>query len=137
VNASLRPPNDGLASNAMAFIKGVLKLARVRFSMATVEFADARDAFLQVLLLGAFALLASAFALLSISGIIVVLAWEALGWHILMILFLTYLLLAMILLWRARGIIASGKIGLPVTLAELKKDRGALFGEQDDTDYRL
>jgi len=105
--------------------------------MATVELADARDAFLQVLLLGAFALLASAFALLSISGIIVVLAWEALGWHILMILFLTYLLLAMILLWRARGIIASGKIGLPVTLAELKKDRGALFGEQDDTDYRL
>ena len=136
MNSSVRPPNDGLASNAMTFIKSVLKLAGVRFSMATVEFADARDAFLRVLLLGVFALLASAFAFLSISGVIVVLAWEALGWRILMILFFAYLLLTMILLWRARGIIASGKIGLPVTLTEMKKDRAALFGERDDSECR-
>jgi hypothetical protein len=136
MNSSVRPPNDGLASNAMTFIKSVLKLAGVRFSMATVEFADARDAFLRVLLLGVFALLALGFALLSISGVIVVLAWEALGWRILMILFFAYLLLTMILLWRARGIIASGKIGLPVTLTEMKKDRAALFGERDDSECR-
>jgi uncharacterized membrane protein YqjE len=136
MNSSVRPPNDGLASNAMTFIKSVLKLAGVRFSMATVEFADARDAFLRVLLLGVFALLALGFALLSISGVIVVLAWEALGWRILMILFFVYLLLTMILLWRARGIIASGKIGLPVTLTEMKKDRAALFGERDDSECR-
>ena len=136
MNSSVRPPNDGLASNAMTVIKNVLKLAGVRFSMATVEFADARDAFLRVLLLGVFALLALAFAFLSISGVIVVLAWEALGWRILMILFFVYLLLTMILLWRARGIIASGKIGLPVTLTEMKKDRAALFGERDDSECR-
>jgi len=136
MNSSVRPPNDGLASNAMTFIKSVLKLAGVRFSMATVEFADARDAFLRVLLLGVFALLALGFALLSISGVIVVLAWEALGWRILIILFFVYLLLTMILLWRARGIIASGKIGLPVTLTEMKKDRAALFGERDDSECR-
>jgi uncharacterized membrane protein YqjE len=104
--------------------------------MAAVEFSDARDAFLRMLLLGVFALIASAFALLSISGMIVALAWEALGWRILMIMFLVYFLLTMIFLWRARAIIASGKIGLPVTLAEMKKDRAALFGEQGDTDYR-
>ncbi len=136
MNSSVRPPNDGLASNAMTVIKSVLKLAGVRFSMATVEFADARDAFLRVLLLGVFALLALGFAFLSISGVIVVLAWEALGWRILMILFFVYLLLTMILLWRARGIIASGKIGLPVTLTEMKKDRAALFGERDDSECR-
>lgn len=136
MNSSVRPPNDGLASNAMTVIKSLLKLAGVRFSMATVEFADARDAFLRVLLLGVFALLALAFAFLSISGVIVVLAWEALGWRILMILFFAYLLLTMILLWRARGIIASGKIGLPVTLTEMKKDRAALFGERDDSECR-
>lgn len=136
MNSSVRPPNDGLASNAMTVIKSVLKLAGVRFSMATVEFADARDAFLRVLLLGVFALLALGFAFLSVSGVIVVLAWEALGWRILMILFFAYLLLTMILLWRARGIIASGKIGLPVTLTEMKKDRAALFGEPDDSECR-
>lgn len=136
MNSSVRPPNDGLASNAMTVIKSVLKLAGVRFSMATVEFADARDAFLRVLLLGVFALLALGFAFLSVSGVIVVLAWEALGWRILMILFFVYLLLTMILLWRARGIIASGKIGLPVTLTEMKKDRAALFGERDDSECR-
>ncbi len=136
MNSSVRPPNDGLASNVMTVIKSVLRLASVRFSMAAVEFSDARDAFLRMLLLGVFALIVSAFALLSISGMIVVLAWEALGWRILMIMFLVYFLLTMIFLWRARAIIASGKIGLPVTLAEMKKDRAALFGEQGDTDYR-
>jgi hypothetical protein len=69
--------------------------------------------------------------------IIVVLAWEALGWRIFLILFLGYLLLTLVLLWRARSIIASGKIGLPLTLAELKKDRVVFFDEQGDPDCRV
>ena len=137
MSSSVRPPHGGLASNAAAILDGVLKLLGVRFSMAIMEFADARAAFFQVLLLGAGALLASTFALLSISGMIVVLAWEALGWRIFLILFFAYLLLTIYLLWSVRNIIASGKIGLPLTLAELKKDRVVIFDEQGDPDCRL
>ena len=137
MSSSVQPPHGGLASNAAAILDGVLKLLGVRFSMAIMEFADARAAFFQVLLLGAGALLASTFALLSISGMIVVLAWEALGWRIFLILFFAYLLLTIYLLWSVRNIIASGKIGLPLTLAELKKDRVVIFDEQGDPDCRV
>ena len=137
MSSSVQPPHGGLASNAAAILDGVLKLLGVRFSMAIMEFADARAAFFQVFLLGVGALLTSTFALLSISGMIVVLAWEALGWRIFLILFFAYLLLTIYLLWRVRNIIASGKIGLPLTLAELKKDRVVIFDEQGDPDCRV
>jgi uncharacterized membrane protein YqjE len=137
MNASAEPPGSGLASNVGTLIASVLKLIGVRLSMAVMELADARDAVLRVLLLGALAVLAAAFALLSLSAMIVALAWDAMGWRILLILFLAYLLLAVGMLWKARSIIASGQIGLPTTLAELEKDRAALLDQHDDTEQRV
>jgi uncharacterized membrane protein YqjE len=137
MNASAEPPGSGLASNVGTLIASVLKLIGVRLSMAVMELADARDAVLRVLLLGALAVLAAAFALLSLSAMIVALAWDAMGWRILLILFLAYLLLAVGMLWKARSIIASGQIGLPTTLAELEKDRAALLDQYDDTEQKV
>jgi uncharacterized membrane protein YqjE len=137
MNASAEPPGSGLASNVGTLIASVLKLIGVRLSMAVMELADARDAVLRVLLLGALAVLAAAFALLSLSAMIVALAWDAMGWRILLILFLAYLLLAIGMLWKARSIIASGQIGLPTTLAELEKDRAALLDQYDDTEQKV
>jgi len=137
MNASAEPPGSGLASNVGTLIASVLKLIGVRLSMAVMELADARDAVLRVLLLGALAVLAAAFALLSLSAMIVALAWDAMGWRILLILFLAYLLLAVSMLWKARSIIASGQIGLPTTLAELEKDRAALLDQYDDTEQKV
>jgi uncharacterized membrane protein YqjE len=137
MNASAEPPGSGLASNVGTLIASVLKLIGVRLSMAVMELADARDAVLRVLLLGALAVLAAAFALLSLSAMIVALAWDAMGWRILLILFLAYLLLAIGMLWKARSIIASGQIGLPTTLAELEKDRAALLDQHDDTEQKV
>jgi uncharacterized membrane protein YqjE len=137
MNASAEPPASGLASNIGTMITSVLKLIGVRLSMAVMELADARDAVLRVLLLGALAVLAAAFALLSLSAMIVALAWDAMGWRILLILFLAYLLLTLGMLWKARSIIASGQIGLPTTLAELEKDRAALLDQHDDTEQKV
>jgi uncharacterized membrane protein YqjE len=136
MNASAVPPGGGLASNAAALISGLFKLIGVRFSMAVMELADARDAMLRVLLLGALAVLAMAFALLGLSALIVALAWDALGWRILLILFLAYVLLALGMLWKARSIIASGQIGFPMTLAELQKDHAALLDAHDDPEQK-
>jgi uncharacterized membrane protein YqjE len=137
MSASAVPPGRGLASNVSTMIASVLKLIGVRLSMAVMELADARDAVLRVLLLGALAVLAAAFALLSLSAMIVALAWDAMGWRILLILFLAYLLLAVSMLWKARSIIASGQIGLPTTLAELEKDRAALLDQHDHTEQKV
>lgn len=132
MNASAVPPSGGLASHVGTLIASVLKLIGVRLSMAVMELADARDAVMRVLLLGALAVVACAFALLSLSAMIVALAWDAMGWRILLILFFAYLLLALSMLWKARNIVASGQIGLPTTLAELEKDRAALLDHHDD-----
>jgi uncharacterized membrane protein YqjE len=105
--------------------------------MAILELAEARDTLLRVLLLSAFALIAAVFALLSISGMVVVLAWAALGWRVFLLLFLFYFLLTIALLLKARSLIASGKIGLPVTLTELKKDRLAIFNELGYPDSKV
>jgi uncharacterized membrane protein YqjE len=137
MNASAEPPASGLASNIGTMITSVLKLIGVRLSMAVMELADARDAVLRVLLLGALAVLAAAFALLSLSAMIIALAWDAMGWRILLILFLAYLLLTLGMLWKARSIIASGQIGFPTTLAELEKDRAALLDQHDDTEQKV
>ena len=137
MNTSAEPPASGLASSVGTMITSVLKLVGVRLSMAVMELADARDAVLRVLLLGALAVLAAAFALLSLSAMIIALAWDAMGWRILLILFLAYLLLTLGMLWKARSIIASGQIGLPTTLAELEKDRAALLDQHDDTEQKV
>lgn len=129
-----RPPGPGLFSSATAIAGNVLKLLGVRASLATLELADARDAALSVLLLGAAGLGAAALALVSLSALIVMLAWEALGWRILLILFLAYLALAAWLFTRARAIVTSGRIGMPLTLSELRKDRDAVFGEQGEAE---
>ena len=78
---------------------------------------------------GAAALGAAALALVGLSALLVVLFWEALGWSILLILSFAYAVLAWLLLQRARRILAEGRVGLPVTLAELRKDRDALLGQ--------
>lgn len=120
------PARPGLASNGRALVSNLLGLLRARSSLAVLELGDARDALLQVLFVGAAALLLSGFALACLSALIVALCWNAMGWGILLLLFVVYAGLAVMLLQRARAIVASGRIGLPATMEELRKDRDAL-----------
>lgn len=120
------PASPGLAANARLLLGSLIGLARTRSSLAVLELADARDALLQVLFIGAAALLLSGFALACLSALVAVLCWDALGWGILLVLFLVYAGIALVLLQRARAIVASGRIGLPATMEELRKDREAL-----------
>lgn len=120
------PATPGLAAHARLLITSLVGLVRTRSSLAVLELADARDALLQVLFMGAAALLLAGFALACLSALVVALCWDALGWGILMVLFLVYAGLAVMLLNRARTIVASGRIGLPATMDELRKDREAL-----------
>lgn len=120
------PATPGLAAHVRLLITSLVGLVRTRSSLAVLELADARDALLQVLFMGAAALLLAGFALACLSALVVALCWDALGWGILMVLFLVYAGLAVMLLNRVRTIVASGRIGLPATMEELRKDREAL-----------
>ncbi len=119
----------GIFSTAGGLAGSVLKLLGTRVSYAVLELADARDALLRVLLLGAAALGAAALALVSLSALLVVWFWPVLGWGILLILFVVYAVAAILLLQRALRIVAEGRLGLPETMAELQKDRAAIFSD--------
>jgi uncharacterized membrane protein YqjE len=124
-----RSAGASLFTSAGGLAGSVLRLFGVRASFALLELADARDALLRMLLLGAVALAAALLGLVCLSALVVVLFWDALGWRILLILAVVYAALAALLMQRAMRIVADGRLGLPVTMAELDKDRAALFGD--------
>ncbi len=123
-----RSSGAGPLAGVGALAGSLLKLLGVRVSYAMLELADARDALLRVLLLGVAALGAAALGFVCLSAWLVVLLWDVLGVWILLILFVAYAAAAILLLLRAARIVDEGQLGLPVTIAELQKDRAAIFG---------
>ncbi|MBV8125278.1 MAG: phage holin family protein, partial [Paucibacter sp.] len=55
------------------------------------------------------------------------LAWDSLGWKILPIMTVVFLLIAIGLVRYAQNMLRSGKLSLPATMAELKSDRDMLL----------
>lgn len=127
-----RADKPGVTDQVRLLLASLAGLIRARSSLAVLELADARDALLRVLFMGAAALLLGGFALACLSALLVAVCWEALGWRILLILFVMYAGLALALLQQARQIVDSGRVGLPATLEELSKDRAALFNAAED-----
>ncbi len=120
----------GPGFSARSLLSSWFGLIRARSALAVLELADARDALLRVLFLGAAALLLGAFALACLTALVIALLWEPMGWGVLLLLLAVYAMLAFWLLQRAIGIVASGRIGLKDTMEELRKDRNALLGEE-------
>ena len=127
-----RPPqSEGIASSVRSLIRHVIGLLNARLSLAIIELAEARDAFLTIFVLSVMALVMVCFALIAVSALIVVLLWDAMGWRVILLLAGLYMLFAW-LCWRAvRGLIAEGRLGLPLTMAELRQDRDALLRKDE------
>nr|WP_154360079.1 phage holin family protein [Duganella aquatilis] len=98
-----------------------------RLELAALELAQVRNHLLQLVVVFALAVLLGGFALIYASVTIVYLAWAAIGWVILPIITVVFLLIAIGLIVYARGLLRSGKLSLPATMAELKSDRDMLL----------
>jgi uncharacterized membrane protein YqjE len=61
------------------------------------------------------------------TAMIVALSWEALGWKILLVLFLVFVAATAALALKARAMLKEGKLALPATMNELKHDRDMLL----------
>ncbi len=120
-------PEDGVLSRLSTLARSASGLLRARVALATLELADARDALFALLFIGALAVVAAGLGLFFLSLLVVALAWDALGWRILLILAACYVALGWWLWRRAQTLLTEGRIGLPLTLSELKKDREALL----------
>ena len=117
----------GLVAGITGLFKNAYGLAVSRFELAALELSEVRNHLMELIAMFAVAAICAVFALAFGSAIIVALAWEAMGWGILMVMFLLYLTLAVVLGLKGRAMLRQGKLSFPETMNELKKDREALL----------
>lgn len=120
-----RPP--GLIASLGNITRNSIGLVLTRLELAALELSQVRNHLLQLVLVFALAVVAVCFALVYASVTVVYLAWDSMGWKILPVITGVFLLLAIGLVLYARSLIASGKLSLPATMAELKSDRDMLL----------
>jgi uncharacterized membrane protein YqjE len=117
----------GLIGGVLGLGKNLLGLIISRLELAALEFSEIGGNLRKLILLFALALTAAWFAIAYWSVLIVLLAWDSLGWKILLLMALAFTVLAIGLTLYARATLRQGKIALPETMAELRKDRDALL----------
>ncbi|MYM90141.1 phage holin family protein [Rugamonas sp. FT82W] len=120
-----RPP--GLIASLGNIARNSIGLVLTRLELAALELSQVRNHLLQLVLVFALAVVACCFALAYGTVTIAYLAWDSLGWKILPIITGVFLLIAIGLILYARGMIRSGKLSMPATMAELKSDRDMLL----------
>lgn len=115
----------------MAGLTGLFKnaygLAVSRLELVALELSEVRNHLMELIALFAVAAICAVFALAFGSAIVVALAWDAMGWTILLVMFLLYAVLAVALGLKGRALLRQGKLALPETMDELRKDREALL----------
>ena len=119
--------SPGLVSGLVGTAKNMFALVISRIELAALEFSEIGSHLFKLFLICALGIVALWFALAFWSGLVLVLAWEALGWKILLILAAFFTIIAIGTGLYVRSVLRQGRLGLPVTMAELRKDRDALL----------
>ena len=120
-------PRPGLIGGAVEIGKSLLGLFLCRLELAALELGEVRAALMKMAVLFGLGLITAAFALACWTGLVVVLAWDSLGWKILAIVAAFFTAATLVLVWYGRAMIEAGKLSLPATMAELRNDRDALL----------
>lgn len=117
----------GLIASISGLAKNAVGLMLSRLELASIELSEVRNHLVQLVVMFALALVAGLFAIAYASVTVVFLAWDSLGWKILLIMTGVFVLLAVGLILYARAMLRQGKLSLPATMAELKADRDMLM----------
>lgn len=117
----------GLIASIAGLARNAVGLMLSRLELASIELSEVRNHLLQLVVIFALAMVAGLFAIAYGSVLVVFLAWDSLGWKILLVMTAVFLLLAVGLVMYARAMLRQGKLSLPATMAELKADRDMLI----------
>lgn len=120
-------PHVGLVAGIAAMATNFFGLFLSRIELAALELAEVRSALIRIALVGAAGLLAMWFAIACGVMLIVVLAWPFIGWGILLILAVLFVVGAIVAFQQLQRFIARGALGMPATMSELRKDRDDLL----------
>lgn len=118
--------NPGLMGGISSLMKSLFGLVVSRVELASLELADVRNHVIELVAIFGAALLAIWFAIAYGTVTIVALAWDEMGWKILLIMFLVFLVITGVLVAKGLALIKQGKLALPATMKELKNDRDML-----------
>jgi uncharacterized membrane protein YqjE len=119
--------NPGLMGGVSSLLKSVFGLLVSRVELAALELADVRNHVIELVAIFGAALLAIWFAIAYGTATIVALAWDEMGWKILLILFIVFLVITGVLVAKGLALIKQGKLAFPATMKELKNDRDMLL----------
>ena len=117
----------GLMGGLTGLAKNVFGLLVSRVELAALELSEVRNHVISLLAVAALAVLCSWFAIAYGTAMIVALAWDAMGWKILLVMFLVFVAITAFLAFKAMAMLKEGKLALPETMNELKNDRDMLL----------
>lgn len=126
-DSSAAPPAPGLIGSMAGVARNSIRLVLSRIELAALELSEVRNHLVTLTVVFALALVAGWFAVAFSTATLIVLAWEAMGWKILLVLAVVFIVLTLALVYYAAGLLKQGKLALPATMAELKADRDMLL----------
>lgn len=117
----------GLMGGLTGLAKNLFGLVVSRVELAAIELSEVRNHVLELMAIFAGAVLAIWFALAYGTATIVALAWESMGWKILLLMFVVFIVITAILVFKGLAMLKQGKLAFPETMQELKNDRDMLL----------
>jgi uncharacterized membrane protein YqjE len=117
----------GLMAGLTGLAKNVFGLVVSRMELAALELSEVRNHVMALLAVFALAIICAWFAIAYGTAVIVALTWEAMGWKILLVLFLVFVAITAFLGFKAKAMLKEGKLAFPATMHELKNDRDMLL----------
>lgn len=122
-----QPANPGLTAGLLGLLKNLLGLVISRIELASLEMSEIGAHLVRFAVVFVLAAIALWFAVAFWSVLLVLLAWDTWGWKILALLGFIFSAATVGLVLYARSVLLQGKLSLPATMAELRKDRDALL----------
>lgn len=119
--------NPGLMGGISSLMKSLFGLVVSRVELAALELSDVRNHLIELVALFGAAILAIWFAIAYGTATIVALAWDDMGWKILLILFVVFLVITGVLVAKGLALLKQNKLSFPATMKELKNDRDMLL----------
>ena len=117
----------GLMGGISSLMKSLFGLVVSRVELAALELSEVRNHLIELVALFGAAVLAIWFAIAYGTATIVALAWDDMGWKILLILFVVFLVITGILVAKGLALLKQDKLSFPATMKELKNDRDMLL----------
>ena len=119
--------SPGLMGGITGLAKNLFGLVVSRVELAALELSEVRNHVIELVAIFALAALATWFALAYGTATIVALAWEEMGWKILLVMFVVFAVLTLILVMKGLSLLKQGKLAFPETMKELRNDRDMLM----------